>query len=157
MTKLRVFPDTGVLLAMMVFSLDQHGQPTLSGEVLDLYEEDAFDLVLSQAVIDELEEVIDRDFPEYRSRIWALLAPVQGWLTRWPTPQEIEAVLSYATDPDDAPIFAAAAVAQPDIVVSNDFQAFHTPRAKEFWASYQIQVESLYDLLRVFGRWERKG
>lgn len=141
---------------MMVFPRDQHGQPTLAGEVLDLYEEEAFDLVLSQAVIDELEEVIDRDFPEYRSRILALLAPFQGWLTRWPMPQEIEAALPYANDPDDAPIFAAAVIAQPDIVVSNDFQAFHTPRAKEFWAQYQIQIESLYGLLCVFGRRERK-
>jgi len=105
MTKLRAFLDTGVLLAMMVFPRDQHGQPTLAGEVLDLYEEDAFDLVLSQAVIDELEEVIDRDFPEHRGRILALLAPFQGWLTRWPMPQEIEAALPYTTDPDDAPIF----------------------------------------------------
>jgi hypothetical protein len=87
MTKLGVFPDTGVLLAMIVFPRDQHGQPTF---------------------------------------------------------------------PDDVPIFAAAAVAQPDIVVSNDFQAFHTPRAKEFWAQSQIQIESLYSLLCVFGRRERK-
>jgi len=156
MTKLKVFPDTGVLLAMMVFPRGQHGQPTLAGEVLELYGEDAFDLILSQAVIDELEEVIDRDFPEYRSQILALLAPFKGWLTRWPMPQEIKAALLYSTDPDDAPIFAAAVVAQPDIVVSNDFQAFHTPRAKEFWAQYQIQVESLYGLLCVFGRRERK-
>lgn len=156
MTKLRVFPDTGVLLAMMVFPKDQYGQPTLAGEVLDLYEEDVFDLIFSQAVIDELEEVIDRDFPEFRSQILALLAPFKGQLTRWPMPQEIKAALLYATDPDDAPIFAAAVVAQPDIVVSNDFQAFHTPRAKEFWAQYQIQVESLYGLLCVFGRRERK-
>ena len=141
---------------MMVFPKDQYGQPTLAGEVLDLYEEDVFDLILSQAVIDELEEVIDRDFPEYRSQILALLAPFKGWLTRWPMPQEIKAALLYSTDPDDAPIFAAAVVAQPDIVVSNDFQAFHTPRAKEFWAQYQIQVESLYGLLCVFGRRERK-
>lgn len=152
----RVFPDTGVLLAMMVFPPDQHGRLSLAGEVLELYEEDAFELILSQAVIDELEEVIERDFPEYRSRILALLAPFQGRLTRWPMPQEIEAVLPYATDPDDAPIFAAAAVAQPDIVVSNDFQAFHTLRAKEFWAQHQIQIESLYGLLCVFGRRERK-
>lgn len=157
MTKLRVFPDTGVLLAMMVFPRDQYGQPTLAGEALEIYEEDVFDLILSQAVIDELEEVIDRDFPEHRSQILVLLTPFKGQLTRWPMPQEIKAVLPYVTDPDDAPIFAAAAVAQPDIVVSNDFQAFHTPRAKEFWASYQIQVESLYGLLCVFGRRERKG
>jgi len=61
-TKLRVFPDTGALLAMIIFPRDQHGERTLAGEVLDLYQEGAFEVILSQAVIDELEEVIDRDF-----------------------------------------------------------------------------------------------
>lgn len=155
MTKLRVFPDTGVLVAMVVFPHDQYGQLTLAGEVLDLYQEGAFDLVLSQAVIDELEEVIDRDFPEYRSRILALLSPFEEWLTRWPTSQEIESALHYTMDPDDAPIFAAALVAHPGIVLSNDFHSFHSPQAKEFWAQHHIQVESLYGLLCAFGRRER--
>lgn len=157
MTKLRVFPDTGALLAMIIFPRDQHGERTLAGEVLDLYQEGAFEVILSQAVIDELEEVIDRDFPEYRSQVIALLAPFRGRLTRWPTPQEIQAALPYASDPDDAPIFAAAVAAQPDIVLSNDFAAFHSPQAKKFWAQHQIRVESLYGLLCVFGKRERKN
>jgi hypothetical protein len=52
-------------------------------------------------------------------------------------------------------LFAAALIAEPDIVLSNDFES-HTPQAKTFWAAHQIQVESLYGLLCVFGRRERK-
>ena len=53
-------------------------------------------------------------------------------------------------------IFAAALAAQPDVVLSNDFQAFHSPQAKAFWKQHGIEVESLYGLLCVFGLQERK-
>ncbi|MGA9349495.1 MAG: hypothetical protein WBW48_11940 [Anaerolineae bacterium] len=42
----RVFPDTGVLLAMIVFPRDRSGSTTLAGEVLEL--------VTTQAVIASL-------------------------------------------------------------------------------------------------------
>lgn len=155
MIGLRVFPDTGVLVAMDVFPRYTHGNLTLAGEVPELYEKGAFDLVISQVVIDELEEVINRDFPEYRSGILDVLAPFEERLTCWPTPQEIEEVLPHVADPYDAPILAAAVLAAPDIVLSNDFKAFHSPEAKTFWSHHQIQIESLYGLLCVFGRQER--
>ena len=78
----RVFPDTGVLLAMIVFPYDKAGSPTLTGEVLQLYEEGAFDLVIGQAVIDELDEVLDERFSKYRSRAVSLLMPFAGRLIR---------------------------------------------------------------------------
>lgn len=156
MTKLRVFPDTGALVAMVVFPRDQHGQVSLAGEVLELYDEGAFDLLLSRVVVDELEEVIDRDFPKHRRHLLAFLVPFQDQLGRWPTPEEIQAVLPVVGDADDAPIFAAALVGRPDIVLSNDFHAFHSPQAKAFWKQHGIEVESLYGLLCVFGLRERK-
>ena len=152
----RVFPDTGVLLAMVVFPHDKVGRPTLAGEVLDLYTAGAFELVVSRVVVDELDEIIDRDFPETRPRVMDLLAPLAGQWTRWPTPEEIATALPFTTDPEDAPIFAAARAALPDIVLSNDFRAFHSPLAKTFWEQNNITVESLYGLLCVFGRRERK-
>ncbi|MFQ5594010.1 MAG: PIN domain-containing protein [Anaerolineae bacterium] len=156
MSRLQVFPDTGVMLAMIVFPRDRDGNPTLAGEVLELYEAGAFDLVVSRVVVDELEEVIDRDFPEARSQVVQLLAPLTDGLTRRPTPEEVDAALPFTTDPEDAPIFAAAVEAGPDIVLSNDFNAFHTPQAKQFWKDHNMVVESLYGLLCVFGRRERK-
>lgn len=152
----RVFPDTGVLLAMIVFPRDRAGSPTLAGEVLQLYEEGAFDLVVGQAVIDELDEVLDERFPRHRSRAVSLLMPFAEQLVRWPTPAEIAAVLPFCSDPSDAPIFASAIIARPDIVLSNDFRAF-PPQAKTFWKEHAIAVESLYGLLCVFGWRERKG
>ena len=156
MTKLRVFPDTGVLVAMVVFPRDRHGQVSLAGEVLQLYDEGAFDLLLSRVVVDELDEVIDRDFPEQRRHLLTFLAPFEDQLVRWPTPEEVQAVLPVVVDVDDAPIFAAALAAQPDVVLSNDFQAFHSSQAKAFWKQHGIEVESLYGLLCVFGLQERK-
>lgn len=156
MSPLRVFPDTGALLAMIVFPRDKTGHPTLAGEVLDLCEAGAFELVISRAVIDELDEVIERDFPEVRSRVMEILAPLAGQWTRWPTPEEIAAALPFTTDPEDAPIFAATRIARPDIVLSNDFRAFHSHLAKTFWEQHHIRVESLYGLLSLFGRRKRR-
>jgi hypothetical protein len=68
----------------------------------------------------------------------------------------VAAALPYTVDLDDAPIFAAAVVAQPDIVMSNDFRSFHSERAKGYWKKHGIQPESLYGLLCVFGRRQRK-
>ncbi len=152
----RVFPDTGVLLAMIVFPRDRSGSPTLAGEVLQLYEEGAFELVIGQAVVDDLDEVLDGRFPRHRRRAVSLLMPFASQLIRRPTPAEIAAVLPFCRDPSDAPIFASAIIARPDIVLSNDFQAFLTPQAKAFWHEYNISVESLYGLLCVFGRRDRR-
>ena len=157
MTKLRVFPDTGVLVAMVVFPRNRHGQVSLAGEVLQLYDVGAFELLLSRVVVDELDEVIDRDFPEQRRHLPTFLAPFEDQLLRWPTPEEIRAVLPVVVDADDAPIFAAALAARPDVVLSNDFETFHSPQAKAFWKRHDIEVESLYGLLCVFGLRERKG
>lgn len=156
MSPIRVFPDTGVLLAMIVFPLDRTGMPTLAGEVLQLYEEGAVDLVVGQVVVDELDEVLDERFPRHRPRAVSLLMSFTGRLVRRPTPAEVAAVLPFCSDPSDAPIFASALIAQPDVVLSNDFHAFHTPHAKVFWKEYGIAVESLYGLLCVFGRRERR-
>lgn len=147
MSRPRVFPDPGVLLAMIVFPHDKDGRPPLAGEVMELSAAGAFELVLSRVVVDELDEIIDRDFPEARPRVMDLLAPLADQWTRWPTPEEVAAALPFTTDPEDAPIFAAARVARPDIVLSNDFRAFHSPLAKTFWGQNNMTVESLYGLL----------
>ncbi len=153
---MRVFPDTGVLLAMIVFPQDRSGAITLAGEVLELYEAGAFELVVGQAVVDELDEVLDERFPAYRSRAVSLLMPFTDRLIRRPTPAEIAAVLPFCSDLSDAPIFASAVIARPDVVLSNDFRAFHAPQAKALWERYGIAVESLYGLLCLFGRRERR-
>jgi predicted nucleic acid-binding protein len=151
-----VFPDTGVLLSMIVFPRGRDGQLTLAGEVLALYAAKQFKFRIGQAVVDELDEVVDGRFQQYRSRVVALLRPFAEQFVRWPTPSEIAAVSSVCTDPADTPIFASAILAQADIVLSNDFRAFHTPQAKAFWQQHNMTVESLYGLLCIFDLRERR-
>jgi hypothetical protein len=103
-----------------------------------------------------LDEVLDERFAEHRSRAVSLLRPFAGRLVRWPTPAEIASVLPHCSDPTDAPIFASALIARPEVVLSNDFRAFHTSEAKVFWKEHAIAIESLYGLLCLFGQRERK-
>lgn len=93
----------------------------------------------------------------FRSLAIRVLTPFLDQLVRLPTPDEIEAVAPFCADPTDAPIFASAILAAPDIVLANDFDSFHTPSAKTLWAQHGMTVESLYGLLCVFGKRERKG
>lgn len=156
---LRIFADTGVLLAMTLFPKDKAGKRTLAGEVLELYEAGRFELLLSEPVVEELRRVVRRKFPGYLEEVEAFLVPFKDKLTRWPTPEEVEAARPATADPTDAPIVAAAIAAEPkpDIMLSNDFTAFHTDQAKRFFAEHGLQVESLYGLLCLFGLREKKG
>jgi len=110
---LRVFIDTGALLALVVFPKDKEGRPTLAGEVLELYERGRIELILSEPVVEELRRVIRRKFPDHLDEVEAFLAPFKGGFSRWPTPEEVETALPATMDPADAPIFAAAVVADP--------------------------------------------
>ena len=105
----------------------------MAGEVLSLYYEGLFDLVISQEVVEELLDVIREEFSDAYDRVLTFLAPFAPQFSRKPTPEEVTAALPYIVDLDDAPIFAAAVAARPDIVLSNDFKTFHTKKAKDFW------------------------
>ena len=156
MSKLRVFLDTGALLSMIVFPVGRKGKPTLAGEILNLYEEGVFEIVVSQEVVEELLEVIREEFPDAYEQALLFLSPFIPYLTQKPTLEEVADALPYTVDHEDAPIFAAAVIAQPDIVLSSDFETFHTAKAKRYWKKHGIQIESLYGLLCVFGRRKRK-
>jgi hypothetical protein len=153
---LRVFPDTGALLAMVVFPRARSDALTLAGEVLELYNAGLFRFVIGRAIVDELEDVLDDRFPAHRTAAVSFLRPFAGQFVRRPTPAEITGVGAVCVDPADAPVFASALIARPDILLANDFQAFHTPAAKALWQEHDIRVESLYGLLCVFGRRIRK-
>ncbi len=156
MAQLRVFPDTGAVLSMIVFPVGRQSRPTLAGEILGLHQEGLFQIVMSQEVEEELLEVIRAEFPDAYEQALLFLSPFVPYLTRKPTPEEVVRALPYTVDREDAPIFAAAVIAQPDIVLSSDFETFHTPKAKRYWETHGIQIESLYGLLCVFGRRQRK-
>ena len=153
---LRVFVDTNALLAMVLFPSDDAGQPTLAGEVKALYESDAFEMVVSKVVVHELMAVVDDRFPDQRVLSERLVRPFDSRLTPWPNRHDVRSALPFVLYREDAPVFAAAAVSKPDIVLSNDFETVYAQRAKPFWTHHGIRVESLYGLLCVFGRRERK-
>lgn len=142
---------------MIVFPTDREGKPTLAGEVKDLYERGELELILSRVTEAELVEVVARDFPEYYELVELFLKPFARRFTRWPTSEEVQQALPFVNDPEDAPIFAAAVISRPDIVLSNDFETFHSARAKAFWKRHRIRVESLYGLLCLLGRRKRKA
>ncbi len=151
-----VFPDTNALLSLIIFPQDSAGRLTLAGELKELYQEGKFDLILSKVVISEVLDVVKRDFFEYQELVEHFLQPFEETSTRWPSSKEVKEVCPYVVDPDDAPIFAGAVLSNPDIVLSNDFETFHTDKAKKFWKRHDIQLESLYGLLCFFGERERK-
>lgn len=153
---MRVFPDTNALLSMIVFPVDREGRPTLAGEVKALYEQGAFDLVVSWVVTEELLTVIDERFSDERGMAERFLRPFEQAFTRWPTWEEVRAALPYTVDREDAPVFAAAALSRLDVVLSNDFETFHAEQARPFWKQHSLRVESLYGLLCVFGKRQRK-
>lgn len=141
---------------MIAFPNDRKGKPTLAGENLRLYQEGLFEIVVSQEVVEELLGVIREEFPDAFAQASTFLLPFTPYLTRKPTLEEVVDALPYTVDQDDAPIFAAAVIAQPDIVLSSDFETFHTPKAKRYWEKHGIRIESLYGLLCVFSRRQRK-
>ena len=89
MSKLRVFLDTGALLSMIVFPLGRKGKPTLAGEILSLYQEELFEIVVSQEVVEELLEVIREEFPDAYEQTLRFLSPFVPYLTRKPNPEEV--------------------------------------------------------------------
>ena len=154
--RLIVFPDTNALLAMLCFPIDAEGRPTLAGEVKGLYEAEAFELVINDVVAWELRAVIARRFPQHEEIFNVFLSPFEASFTRWPTADEVHDARAYVVDSEDAPIFAAAVLSEPDVVLSNDFETFHTDQAKRFWSAHGIRVESLYGLLCLFGHRQRQ-
>src|SRR5712691_4608965 len=99
--------------SMTIFLVGQRGRLTLAGEVLSLYYEGLFDLVISQEVVEELLDVIREEFSDAYDRVLTFLAPFAPQFSRKPTPEEVTAALPYIVDLDDAPIFAAAVAARP--------------------------------------------
>lgn len=151
-----VFPDTNALLSLIIFPQNSNGRLTLAGELQELYQEGKFDLILSKVVISEVLDVVRRDFSEYQEIVEHFVQPFEETSTRWPSSEEVKKVCPYVVDSDDAPIFAGAILSNPDIVLSNDFETFHTDKAKKFWKRHDIRLESLYGLLCFFGERERK-
>ena len=132
------------------------GRTTLASEVAEAVKTGECTLFICNIVADELREVVERSFPKSllglepfleRYGVVTLLEPEQELLER------AEAV---CIDQDDAPILAAAVQSAERygamLLLSNDFETFHTPKMKAFLAERSMVPVSLYGLLKLVGR-----
>ena len=132
------------------------GQTTLASEVAEAEEAGDLTLVICKVVADEFREVVARSFPVIVSGLEAFLATYG--VTDLPNPGRklLEQAEAVCVDPDDAPILAAAVQSAElygaMLLLSNDFETFHTPEMKAFLVEHGMLPVSLYGLLSLVGR-----
>lgn len=121
----RVFVDTNVLIAGL---LSQTGG---SACLLDLGDAEEIDLVLTRYVLLEFDRVITEKLPRLSERYDAFLKDFRFELQEDPPISRVREATSLI-DPGDAPILAAARMAQVDYLVTLDVRHFHTPRVRAY-------------------------
>lgn len=132
------------------------GRTTLASEVREAVEVGELTLFISNVVADEFRGVVERDFPKTLSRLEPFLE--RYGVTVLPKPERnlLEQAEAVCVDPDDALILAAAVQSAEHygvmLLLSNDFENFHTPEMKAFLVEYGMQPMSLYGLLKLVGR-----
>ena len=131
------------------------GQTTLASEVREAVEAGELELFICNVVADEFREVIERDFKRSLLGLEPFLEKYGVVTLSEPGQALLEQAEEVCVDPDDAPILAAAvqSVEQHDAVLllSNDFETFHTPEMKAFLLEYGMLPVSLYGLLKFIG------
>ena len=112
-------------------------------------------LFICNTVADELREVVERDFPKSLPQLEPFLETYGVTKLNKPSQELLENCCSICVDPDDAPILAAAVQSATlfDIMLllSNDFETFHTDKVKAFLLEYEMIPVSLYGLLKILG------
>ena len=132
------------------------GKKSLASEVAEAEAAGECTLLICDTVADELREVVERDFP-------SALPGLETFLERYgvatlpePGRRLFEKAESVCVDPDDAPILSAAVQSAELhgalLLLSNDFETFHTPEMKAFLFEHGMVPVSLYGLLKVVGR-----
>ncbi len=121
----RIFLDTNVLIAGL------SSRTGASACLLDLGDAEEVDLVLSRYVLVELDRVIAEKFPHLTERYDAFLKEFCFELQAEPSISRIREAAAII-DLGDAPILAAAKLAQVDYLVTLDIRHFHTPRVRAY-------------------------
>lgn len=150
-----VFADTNALIAIHCFEPPK-GQKTLAFEVVEAERAGDLTLLICDIVANEVRRVVARSFPDALSGLDPFL---EGYgVTILPEPERglLEQAQIVCVDPDDAPILAAAVQSAERygamLLLSNDFETFHTPEMKAFLAEHGVLPVSLYGLLKLVGR-----
>jgi predicted nucleic acid-binding protein len=143
--RLRVYVDTNIFISLLAF----HSKKMRA--FLELVQRD-HTLLLSTAVIDEIDEVLTRSFPKAMPLVNRMLSYLQYELIPTPTPKEkayheIVKQLPPIKDPDDVIIFVGAWLGKSDVIVSHDKKHFHTKEVKQVFT-----VMTAHDFLMTYGR-----
>lgn len=134
--KLRVFVDTNVFISAI------YGSKSC---VLFLHHvENACQLVLCTAVINELFEVIRRKFPGKISNADHFLTRLDFELIETPSGQVLEEYrnqVPFIVDEKDFDILVSAWIACPGVLVSGDVKHFHTTEIKK---AFEVMTPSTF-------------
>ena len=133
---LRVFVDSNVLVSAVL------SESSIASKLLTLLIEQHH-LIICSYSITEISKVIECKFPKIISKWDKFLTTLEFEIAY--TPSDLSTVkVPYIRDPKDLPILVSAMVAQPDIMVTGDFD-FHTPEIQEYFT-----VMTPADFLRTF-------
>lgn len=135
---LRIFIDTNILISAVL------SESSISAKLIR-YVIEEHKLVMCTYAITEASKVMERKFPK-RLSLWdKFLSSLEFELTY--TPSNVSTLqVPPIRDKADLPILVSAMVAQPDILITGDYD-FHTPEIQEFFT-----ILTPADFLRSFGQ-----
>jgi len=123
----RVLVDSNVLISAM------RSEKSLSSKLIHLLINEHH-LIICSYSITEVSRVINERFPEALLLWDRFMSRLEFELTYTPTdPSSFEA--PFIRDEKDVPILVSAIIAQPDILITGDYD-FHTPEIQEYFAVY---------------------
>jgi putative PIN family toxin of toxin-antitoxin system len=137
---LRVYVDTNIFISLLAFKSQR------MRHFLEVVQKN-HTLLLSTAVLEEIDEVLARRFPKAIPLVSKMLRYLQYEListpaSQDPTYKQIVQQLPKIKDPDDVIIFVGAWIGKSDIIVSHDKKHFHTKEVKTVFT-----VMTVYDFL----------
>ncbi|MCH5585983.1 putative toxin-antitoxin system toxin component, PIN family [Shimazuella sp. AN120528] len=141
--KLRVYVDTNIFISLLAFKSQR------MRHFLEVVQR-KHTLLLSTAVLDEIDEVLSRRFPKAIPLVSRMLRYLQYELIPTPAPndsiyKQIVKQLPPIKDPDDVIIFVGAWIGKSDVIVSHDKKHFHTKEVKSVFT-----VMTVYDFLLIY-------
>jgi predicted nucleic acid-binding protein len=112
-------------------------------------------LFICDTVANELREVVERNFPKSLLALEPFLEAYGVTKLGKPSQELLESCREICVDPDDAAILAAAVQSAKlfdlMLLLSNDFETFHTDKVKAFLLEHEMVPVSLYGLLKILG------
>lgn len=141
---MRFFLDASVLYAMAV-------SPTGGArELVRLVDSGTVTLVVSKYVFDEAETALLEKQPGF-VRVIQIARTQSFWEYVFCSPREVREAKAFVSDPDDAPILAAAKKARVDALVSFDRKHLHTQSVEGYIGAPIITAGDALIMLRKKG------